>query len=389
MPAWKILCVTSESYDSDIIELLLGRLFFLERFVRVIKVSSVDEAASILEKARDIAVILLDIEEDKTKGLMFIHEVRKKYLNHRVRIILRTGYPYILPDKQEIQDYTIDGYIPKEVVAEAQIEITVMTAIRAYHQIISTEVMLSSLAGSIAHEMRNPLSQIHGSLHMLKKQLPQLNDNMHVKGVHQVIKNSLQMIDTTLDAINEKPVNKEKFKIISSQYLVDEALKGYAYSEVSQAEKISYTGGDFKLYVDPVMLKYILYNLIGNALYYVKTLPDAEIIISLLPDTRQIEVRDTGPGIAEKIIPNIFDSFYTCGKQGATGLGLAYCKRSMKALGGDIVCQSKLGVYTAFMLSFPEIPPQKVQKVTAERDLPVSLLTQLRARSEEKNRTGN
>jgi len=213
---------------------------------------------------------------------------------------------------------------------------------------------LKSLAGSIAHEMRNPLSQIHGSLHLIEQQLPQLSHNQYVKDAHQVIQNGLQVIDITMDAINEKPINKENFKIISAQNLVAETLKGYAYSDIDQAKKISYKGDDFKLHADPVMLKYVLYNLIGNALYYVKTLPDAEIVISLCSESHQIEVRDTGPGIEPEAIPKLFDGFYTSGKQGGTGLGLAYCKRTMKALGGDIRCESELGEYTAFVLTFPK-----------------------------------
>jgi len=83
--------------------------------------------------------------------------------------------------------------------------------------------------------------------------------------------------------------------------------------------------------------------------------PNTKIVITVLANTRQIVVRDTGPGIAPDAIPKLFDSFYTSGKQGGTGLGLAYCKRTMKALGGDIQCRSELGKYTAFVLFFPKV----------------------------------
>jgi signal transduction histidine kinase len=107
------------------------------------------------------------------------------------------------------------------------------------------------------------------------------------------------------------------------------------------------------------LVQYILYNLIGNALYYVKTVPDAEIVILTLAATRQIQVRDTGPGIAPENLSKLFDSFYSSGKEGGTGLGLAYCKRTMQVLDGDICYESKLGEHTAFRLSFPELAVQK------------------------------
>ena len=122
---------------------------------------------------------------------------------------------------------------------------------------------------------------------------------------------------------------------------------------------ITVRGEDFTIMADPVMLKYVLYNLIKNALYYVKILPDATIVISLT--AQQIEVRDTGPGIAADVIPKLFDSFYTSHEQGGTGLGLSYCKRTMTSLGGDIHCHSALGHYTAFVLSFPVLSKQQVE----------------------------
>ncbi|MGB2533248.1 MAG: ATP-binding protein, partial [Porticoccaceae bacterium] len=57
------------------------------------------------------------------------------------------------------------------------------------------------------------------------------------------------------------------------------------------------------------------------------------------------------------------DSFSTSGKQGGTGLGLAYCKRTMLAFGGNIHCESELGEYSNFILSFPEAWPKKTKSL--------------------------
>jgi signal transduction histidine kinase len=222
---------------------------------------------------------------------------------------------------------------------------------------------LKSLAGSIAHEMRNPLSQIHGAIHLLKNHNRSNNDEFHeyYEDVIDVINNSHQIIDITMDAINEKPVNKQKFQLVSALDACHEAVSSYAYKDAELSNKVSVVGSDFQVLVDPVLVKYILYNLIGNALYYVQHMPKAEIVISTFAATRQIQVRDTGPGIAPENLSKLFDSFYTSGKSGGTGLGLAYCKRTMQALDGDIYCESELGKHTAFRLSFPDLalPKQK------------------------------
>jgi len=218
--------------------------------------------------------------------------------------------------------------------------------------------LTKSLAGSIAHEMRNPLSQIYASLYLIEQQLPQLKSNEYIKDAHKIIQNGLQVIDITMDAIKEKPIDPNSFALLSVRDLVVESVADFAYVEAEHAEKVSVTGGDFKLMAEPVLVKYLLFNLIKNALYYVAVLPDAKIVISLMPNANQIEVRDTGPGIAPEAISKLFDGFYTSGKQGGTGLGLSYCKRTMVALGGDIHCESELGQYTAFILSFPKVLSQ-------------------------------
>jgi signal transduction histidine kinase len=226
--------------------------------------------------------------------------------------------------------------------------------------------ILKSLAASIAHEMRNPLAQISGNLYLieeLQKQVPYQYGAKpivahHIDNAKRVIKNGLQVIDITIDAIKDRPVNTENFQMIWARALVEEAVEDYAYEEPEHAEQVSVKGDDFALMAEPVMVKYVLYNLLQNALWQIKTLPDTKIIISLkVSDSglNQIEVRDTGSGIAAEAIPKLFDSFYTSGKQGDTGLGLAYCKRTMVALGGDISCESEVDQYTAFTLLFPEV----------------------------------
>ena len=238
-----------------------------------------------------------------------------------------------------------------------------------------------SLAGSIAHEMRNPLAQIHGNLYLieeLQKQIPYLYGAKpivaeHIKNAQRVIQSGLQVIDITMDAIVDRPVNTHNFQLLSAKALVEEAVADYAYEKVEYSKQISVEGEDFKLKAEPVMVKYVLYNLIQNALWYIKTLPDAKIFISLKPSQHgpnQIEVRDTGPGIDADAIPKLFGSFYTSGKEGGTGLGLSYCKRTMDALGGGIRCESELGQYTAFTLSFPVVPAPQQGTIVRQHHAP-------------------
>jgi len=239
---------------------------------------------------------------------------------------------------------------------------------------VEKNAVLKSLAGSIAHEMRNPLAQIHNNLYLIEEMQKQQDSSghttpiveEHIDDARKIIHSGLQLIDITLDAIRERPIDPSTFILHSSRQLVEETVDDYAYEVAAHAQLISVKGGDFWFMGDLVMFKYILYNLIQNAIWFVKTIPDATISITIIPSAdgiSAIEVLDTGPGIADELLPQVFDSFFTEGKIGGTGLGLSYCKRTMKAFGGDICCRSVLGEYTAFTLSFPRLSAQDAMSI--------------------------
>lgn len=64
--------------------------------------------------------------------------------------------------------------------------------------------------------------------------------------------------------------------------------------------------------------------------------------------------KDTSTGIAPEVLPHIFESFYSKTARG-TGVGLAFCKSTMREFGGDIVCESVEGEFTTFVLTFPVV----------------------------------
>jgi signal transduction histidine kinase len=239
---------------------------------------------------------------------------------------------------------------------------------------------LKSLAGSIAHEMRNPLAQIHNNLYLIEEL--QKHQNLsghttpvvkeHIDHARKIVRSGLQLIDITMGAIREDPIDSSSFDLLSSRRLVEETIDDYAYEEAAHTKLISIKGGNFWFMGDPVMFKYVLYNLIQNAIWFVKTIPDATISITIMPNAdgfSAIEVLDTGPGIADELLPQVFDSFFTDGKIGGTGLGLSYCKRTMKAFGGDICCRSVLGEYTVFTLFFPRFSPPDGMSIDKKVDL--------------------
>lgn len=246
---------------------------------------------------------------------------------------------------------------------------------------------IQALSGSIAHEMRNPLSQIKASLDGIEKNLPLPNHELSktmsqqkIKNLYEyvsaggsAIKRGLQVIAMILDEVKDKPINPQTLNYLHAAQATQKAIAEYGYETDGERDKVTLeVKRNFIFKGDETLYLFVLFNLIKNALYYFKLSPQSTITITV--DHRRITVKDTGPGIPKERISTLFDSFQTSGKQGGTGLGLAYCKRVMQAFGGDIRCQSVVGEYTEFILEFPEVSAetwQQYQNSIAERIHPL------------------
>jgi signal transduction histidine kinase len=121
---------------------------------------------------------------------------------------------------------------------------------------------------------------------------------------------------------------------------------------------------------DPVKLKIVVRNLVGNALKFTKR---GQVTVSVLFDARarllDIQVRDTGVGIPGEHLPHIFDMFHQAPTDAATsgvGLGLYIVRRFVELLGGRVSASSRPGDGSIFRLSLPAGVVMQPQPVSIE-----------------------
>ncbi len=272
---------------------------------------------------------------------------------------------------------------------------------------------LKSLSGSIAHELRNPLNNINLASSGIRNLLLNLNSDNSLKieeskkelaqiesSILASIKQANETINLILADINEKPINPDDFAIISAKTAINEIVANFGYSSHLEKEKVKIlieddgeqnqsqldsgeynqlnissqlslqTNCNFFFKAVPERFTFIVYNLLKNALHYLKEYPSS--IINIGTEPRLIEDRkynaiyvyDTGPGVPPEILPKLFGSFFTSGKKGGTGLGLDFCKRNMRIFNGDIICESKFGEgksgWTKFSMLFPELTKEEL-----------------------------
>jgi len=240
----------------------------------------------------------------------------------------------------------------------------------------------AAIAGSIAHEMRNPFAHIGNSIEKLQKDLPppgfsaqplgeRQMDSLyrHIGEAEQAVTRGLQVISMTLDQVNDRPFDKTSFSLLEAADTATKALREYGFESHDARDRVGIEVEDnFDYFGDETACLFVLFNLIKNALFYAPAHPDMRVTLHVGKHT--IRVRDTGPGIPPAQLESLFEPFRSAGKSEGSGLGLAYCRRVMAAFGGSISCESRQGEYTEFILRFPPIDAQAhethLRQVTAK-----------------------
>jgi response regulator RpfG family c-di-GMP phosphodiesterase len=137
---WKILIVDDESDVHNVTTYMIRGTEYLGRKLAFLHAYSAREARQILMQHPDIAVILLDVVmEAEDSGLKLVQFIREELRNRNVRIVLRTGQPGKAPAARVILEYDINDYKEKTELTLEKMLVTVISALRSYHFIITIE----------------------------------------------------------------------------------------------------------------------------------------------------------------------------------------------------------------------------------------------------------
>jgi two-component system sensor histidine kinase PilS (NtrC family) len=221
---------------------------------------------------------------------------------------------------------------------------------------------VDEIVSGIAHEIKNPLASLSGSIQMLREDMAPTGENDKLMQIILRETDRLRQIVTDIRLIS-KPgrTNAELIDISKAiddvKTLFDNTPDWHArINIVTRLER------DLYVYMDTVHLQQILWNLIKNAAESIEG--KGKIKVSLYsPKHKRIylTIQDTGLGIDKKIAPHIFDPFFTTKRDG-TGLGLSIIHRIVDTYDGMIDFESIPGKGTVFTLifqnphSYPSMP---------------------------------
>ena len=227
------------------------------------------------------------------------------------------------------------------------------------NKIKETERMVSigATATMVGHDLRNPLQVVFMLTDLIQKRLQwikkeETREIEDIVNLIERIKNQatyMNKIVSDLQGLTEGiRLDIEDVNIID---LVQEVLETIQIPDNIE-EKMFFEEDFPEIYADKNKLKRVFTNLITNAVQAMTN--GGELVIKgfRLEDEVYISVVDTGCGISEEYLDNIFDPLFTTKARG-TGLGLTVCKRIAEAHGGKIITKSHSGIGSCFTVVLP------------------------------------
>jgi PAS domain S-box-containing protein len=209
---------------------------------------------------------------------------------------------------------------------------------------------LGQLAGSIGHELRNPLGVISNAIYFLKMAQPNADDTIkeYLGIIENETRTSDKIITDLLDFTRIKSIDREP--VLVSE-LVRQALERYPVPP--SVKVVLELPADLPpVYADPHHIVQVLGNLTVNACQAMPEIGKLTISAAVQSDMMRIAVQDTGIGILHDNISKLFEPLFTTKIKGI-GLGLAVSQKLAEANGGRIEVQSEPGKGSTFTVYLP------------------------------------
>ena len=212
-----------------------------------------------------------------------------------------------------------------------------------------------------SHDLKNPLTSIGGFAQLLAHS-GSLDENQHefverilhsVKTMSELVQNMMSLAQIDLQA-------EKKYEAVDLKPLLEEVASEFAPQAEGKKQALDCKGFDHPVRVqgDPLQLRQVFRNLLGNAVKYTSQGGSIQFTAREEPDGASIQISDNGYGIPAADLPFIFDRFYRVrtGKSGevdGNGLGLAIVKSIVEGHGGRVNVESEEGRGSRFTVNLP------------------------------------
>jgi len=248
--------------------------------------------------------------------------------------------------------------IQKDELNELSVSLNSMsnTLDKNFKELKQKNVELDQFAYVVSHDLKAPLRGISNIIEWVEED--------HAEEVTPVVRKNLDLIKGRTSRL-ENMINglleyarvgkvKKGFEKVN----VDEMVKEIVKYLVPKNFSVKFTGVLPTISTEKLHLEQVFSNLISNAVKYNTAIePKIEIISEELPEQYRFTIKDNGLGIEEEYFDKIFIIFQTLKERDAfesTGVGLAIVKKIVEDYKGTISVESKIGVGTSFVFTWPK-----------------------------------
>jgi len=216
------------------------------------------------------------------------------------------------------------------------------------------------LVSILVHELRNPLTNIMLTIHLLESKILDDSDRMYMDIIKRSSAKINDLVNDLLKGQQQQEARAEKYSI---HQLLDEVIEEASDKIMIKniAVRKDYAPYDLKMKMDKSKIKIALTNIIINA---IDAMPsekgELRLGTKLIKGKCAVSIQDNGSGISKENLPLIFDPYFT-NKQNGVGVGLAATKDILQSNKVGVRVESLIGHGTRFILLFEK------NKINTER----------------------
>ncbi len=329
------------------------------------RVRTAPSGADALELLQQVEVhlVIVDYFMPRMTGAEFVERVR--LFDPYVQIILQTGYAGENPPRALLAALEIQGYHDKTDGPE-RLLLWVDVALKAHRMITELrerERLQTEIVANCSHEFRTPLNIIGGYAELMRSGDFGLIPETAMAPLTAISDATRTLLELVTDFLGYAKVQAGVSQPVS-QAIAVATLAGelQRLAEVLLEDKSVHFSVDLaeappEVTTDPVKLRTIMRNLIGNA---AKFTAQGEIVLTISHEEAgtRFAVRDTGCGIRRDDLAVIFEPFRQADgsmtrRYGGVGLGLALARKMARLLGGDLAVESEIDVGSTFVFRLP------------------------------------
>jgi two-component system cell cycle sensor histidine kinase PleC len=228
----------------------------------------------------------------------------------------------------------------------------------------------SQFLASVSHELRTPLNAIIGFSDIIRNEAKERMEKIHQEYIDDINASGRHLLSLINDILDFSKAEAGKLQIEWAETDATKVIRNSLRMVLPRAETAQVTlvedipGHHLVVVTDAKKLKQVLLNLLSNAVKFTPAGGEVRCHawVDVVTGNLNIQVRDTGIGIAPKDISRVMTPFGQVDsalsrKYEGTGLGLPLSKKFVESMGGSFAIESELKVGTSVTISIPKAPP--------------------------------